>query len=141
MAKQDRSARFFTVENIRQTSDPLPRLIRLIFHYFQITNDSFADRYHRFYTHIYGTDRQGVSQINMKKNIDKNALINGRRNLTIKSFINVLKVFGFDIVEMTVTLKDSTSGELHTFSTTLSAEEIDAVILKKQEEEASQGFL
>jgi hypothetical protein len=106
----------FEEEDVRSVSSPdLPRLVRVIFHGLQITNDGYLKRYAHHNLENNNTNKT-QKEHSQKAAADRKFLLDPRK-LTINMMRNVLIAMGYDIEAISIRLRDRMSGEELTFST------------------------
>lgn len=130
MAKIDGSAQMFDEESIRTAKGLLPRLLRIIFFSNTITNDEYMHRYYNFYKKAYpGKSKKDATQ----KAASDRKFIQDDLKITWPLMTNVLMAMGLDIASVSVNVVDNISGEVTTFSTTDTIEELNAKLAEKSQ--------
>ena len=121
MSKVTGSSLMFDEEEVKNTYESLPRLVRIIFYGLGITNDAYLDRYSHYFRQAHpDRNRKEFSQ---KAAADRKFLLD-RRKLTFNMMRNVLTAMGFDIVSVSMDVRDKLTGEVKTFSTDDSIDEL-----------------
>jgi hypothetical protein len=130
MTKISGSTLMFDEEEVKKTTEFLPRLIRVIFYYFGITNDSYLDRYRDFFCRMFpDKSRKEFSQ---KSVADRKVLLD-RKQLTIKMLLNVLSAMGYDTEAVSIRIRDRLTGEVKEFSTDDTVEKIKSMLEQERE--------
>jgi len=128
MTKVRGSSLFFDEDDItsnRSTIAALPRLLRIIFYAFGITNEGYLRRWSHYYQRE--VPNGSPKDFQMKSGSMRKALIESRTNLTYKAFSAAMTVMGFSIEGVSVRLKNLNTGETRTFSTDDTLEDIEQV--------------
>lgn len=120
MSKKNGAALMFDEEAVRGNADYLPRLIRIIFYGNAITNDGYIARYWRYFKVLGGKTRKMFTQ---DTSADRKVLLD-RDKLTFNKMRHVLTAMGYDIECVSIRIKDRMSGEVRTFSTDDTVEQL-----------------
>lgn len=130
MSRINGSALMFDEEEVKATTEYLPRLIRVIFFGLSITNDGYLERYYRYYKDLHRDKTR--KEFSQKSAADRKFLLD-RRKLTFNLMRNVLSAMGYDIECVSVRVKDRLTGELRTFSTDDTTEELKALLEQERQ--------
>ena len=108
------NALMFDEEEVKATSEFLPRLVRIIFFSFSITNDGYLERYRQYFHRTFRDRSQ--KEFSQKSTADRKVLLD-RKQLTIKMLLSVLSAMGYDTEAVSIRIKDRITGEVREFST------------------------
>ncbi len=130
MSKHDGSALMFDEEEVRSTSEFLPRLIRVIFFGLSISNDDYLYKYYQYF--------RDVNPSKSKKEFSQEAASNRkfilqRKKLTFNLMRRILSAMGYDIECVSIRLKDRVTGDIRVFSTDDTIEDLQKIISKEKE--------
>jgi hypothetical protein len=131
MSKPNGSAPVFPEEDVKTYASStrfLPKLLRMIFFRFGITNDGYMERYWKWWSSAhYGQPRKEChSQAGQIRNF-----IKGREKLTYNMVSGVLRAMGYEITEVRFTIIDRVTRETYEFSTNDSVDELKEQIAKE----------
>lgn len=130
MSRINGSALMFDEEEVKNTTEFLPRLIRVIFYGLSITNDGYLDRYLRYYKDLHpDKTRKEFSQ----KSAADRKFLHDRRKLTFNLMRHVLSAMGYDIECVSVRVRDHLTGEVKTFSTDDTIDDLKSAIEKEKQ--------
>jgi len=109
----------FTKEDIRQARNNLDIELRAIFDHFEIGKNYFCERSTEYYQNVEGHSRDKAKSDtqNLVRTLEKGGITDNR-------FEETLRAIGFEIVDRSVTIKDSV-GELYTFSTSKTIQDLN----------------
>lgn len=115
MARTNGSSLFFDEQEIHNTPNLIPRLIRILFFRFGITNDDYLDRYERYFRerHPHKTRKE----LTLEASSNRKALFQDRRKLTFNKFKELTEAMGYDVETVMVSVRDRATGEIITLST------------------------
>ena len=119
-----------TADDVRKTSAPLPRLIHNLFYGLGITHGRYHDHYMEYASETWKDEPK--SKIHPKLGANRSA-IKERRSATFYLLTVVLAVLKKDLVRITIDLRDRTTGEEMSISSTDTVEDLDR---KRQEQES-----
>lgn len=123
MPKINGSSLLIDENMVKESSDHLSRLMRLILFSLQISSDEFLDRYRRFYRSVLSvTDQTKYLQ---KGTSDRRIIVDGK-SVTFSMMRNVLTYMGYDITEVSIKVRDKATGEIKEFSTSQTVDELKA---------------
>lgn len=129
MARFNGSTPVFHEDEVRRSSNFLPRLIRLIFFRLRLTNNEVRDRYHEYYarTHPGMTTKPAESEIN----INLKRVVNGTDSITFKLMHHMMTALGLDLESVSVQFRDSRTGKVYRISTEQTVENLKTEIEKE----------
>lgn len=133
MTRVEGSRLMFDENQVRTTRALIPRLIRIIFFGFSITNNDYIARYQHHNRVMYGN--KPARDASQKMISDRKSMQN-KNSLTFKMFSAVLTAMGLDIEAITVRLRDRVTGDTRTFSTD---DTVDTIIANMAKEKTT-GF-
>jgi hypothetical protein len=105
----------FDEESIRGTTELLPRLVRILFYAFGITNESYLVRYNRYFKDMFPEKSQ--KDLNQQATSHRKVLLESRRKLTFNMLRGVMFAMGYSIEEVSVRVRNQLTGEERVFST------------------------
>lgn len=130
MAKINGAGLMFNEESVKKTTEFLPRLARIIFYYYGITNDNYLDRYKDYWLRVFpGKTRKEFSQ---KSVADRKVLLDPTQ-MTMKMLRNILQAMGFDLESVSIKVKDRLTGEVKEFSTDDTIEKLKSMMDEEKE--------
>ena len=115
MARTNGSSLFFDDQEIHNTPNLLPRLIRILFYGLGITNDDYLDRYERYFREH--NPHKTRKELTLEASSNRKMLFGDRRKLSFNKFKELTEVMGYDVESLTVKIRDRTTGEIKIFST------------------------
>ena len=130
MSRINGSALMFDEEDVKTTSEFLPRLIRIIMFATGVTNDGYIMRYHRYFKSMFPTKSR--KEFTQKSAADRKSLLD-KSKLTFSLMRTVLSAMGYDIECVSVRVKDRVTGEVRTFSTDDTVEDLKAFMEQEKE--------
>jgi hypothetical protein len=120
----------FDEDEVKATGEFLPRLIRVVMFGLGITNDGYLDRYWRSFRSTFpGKSRKEFSQ----KSAADRKFLHDRKNLTFKLMRSVLTAMGYEIECVSIRVIDRMTGEVRTFSTDDTVDDLKAYLQKEKE--------
>ena len=96
MSRINGSALMFDEEDIKRTSEFLPRLSRIIMFAAGITNDGYTTRYHKYFKSMFPTKSR--KEFTQQSAADRKSLLD-REKLTFSRMRIILSAMGYDIEE------------------------------------------
>lgn len=130
MARFSGSSLMFDEDDIRTTTEHLPRLIRIILYAEGITNDGYLERYKHYFRGLFPDKTQ--KEFSQKAAADRKFLLDHRK-LTWNMMRGVLIALGYDVEGVDIRVRDRLTGEVRTFSTDSTVDELKADIEKKSQ--------
>lgn len=126
MARDNPNALLFDEEDVKAaTTAFLPRLIRAIFYGLQITNDGYLARYQEFFKSRY--PNRTKKELAQKSAADRK-FIRQVDKLTFNLMNHVINAMGWEIQGISVRIVDRVTGEVKTFSTDDTIEDLNRQI-------------
>jgi hypothetical protein len=120
----------FDEEDVKTTSEFLPRLIRIIMFATGVTNDGYITRYHRYFKSIFPSKSR--KEFTQKSAADRKSLLD-KSKLTFSLMRTVLSAMGYDIECVSIRVKDRVTGDVRTFSTDNTVEELKDFMTQEKE--------
>jgi hypothetical protein len=130
MSRINGSALMFDEEDVKTTSEFLPRLIRIIMFATGVTNDGYITRYHRYFKSIFPSKSR--KEFTQKSAADRKSLLD-KSKLTFSLMRTVLSAMGYDIECVSIRVKDRVTGDVRTFSTDNTVEELKDFMAQEKE--------
>lgn len=120
----------FDEDEVKSTTELLPRLVRIIFYGQSITNDNYLERYLKYFKGTFlDKDRKAFSQ---KSTADRKFLKDPKK-LTFNLMRNSLMAMGYDIECVSIRVRDKLTGEVKVYSTDDTVESLKAELDKEKE--------
>ncbi len=120
----------FDEDEVKATTELLPRLVRIFFFGMQITNDEYLRRYYLDYREKH-RDRTR-KEFSQKAAADRKFLYD-RRKLTFGMMRSVMSAMGYDIEAVSIRARDRLTGDIRNFSTDDTVESLKDIISKDRE--------
>ena len=117
-------------EEVRTTTQFLPRLIRIIYYSLNIMTETFFDRHYAWCREQFPS--MGPKEYRVRSSSDRQVLLD-RNKLSFNKFQHLLVATGYDIECVSVRIRDRRTGELHIFSTDMTVDEINERLQKEQD--------
>lgn len=130
MSRVDGSLLMFDEEEVKETREFLPRLVRVIFYGLSITNDDYIDRYQRYYKDLH---RDKTQKEFSQRMTSYRKFLKDRKKLTFNLMQKVLSAMGYDIEGVSIRIRDRLTGEVKTFSTDNTVDDLNQIIQKEKE--------
>lgn len=130
MSRVSGSALMFDEDEVKSTTELLPRLIRVLFYGLQITNEGYLTQYYHYFRAI-SPDKTRKEFI-QKAAADRKFLLD-RRKLTFNMLRNVLSAMGYDVESVSINVRDRLTGDLKTFSTDDTVEKLKEMAERDKE--------
>jgi hypothetical protein len=130
MSRAAGSSLMFDEESIRSTTEHLPRLIRIIFYAFGITNEGYLRRYYQYFQDLY--PEKSFKEFNQQATSHRKVLLESKRKLTFNMLRTTLNAMGYDIDSVQVHVTNKLNGEKRVFSTEDTVETINEVLKKEK---------
>ena len=119
----DRVDSWITPQAYDNAPGDLSKLLRGVFRAFGITRKGFQECYRNKYAELDKTEKRSSSS---RISAFFLSIRNDNKSVSFYLLESILRVIGYRIVEMMVTLEDRITKEVRQFSTKMSADEIDA---------------
>lgn len=120
----------FDEEDIKRTSEFLPRLSRIIMFAAGITNDGYTTRYHKYFKSMFPTKSR--KEFTQQSAADRKSLLD-REKLTFSRMRIILSAMGYDIEAVSIRIVDRVTGEVKTFSTDNTVEQLKEMLEQEKE--------
>lgn len=111
----------FDEDEVRATTELLPRLIRVVFYGLSVTNESYLHQYFHYFRSLFPDKTR--KEFIQKAAADRKFLLD-RRKLTFNMLRNVLAAMGYDVESISIDVRDRLTGDLKTFSTNDTVEKL-----------------
>ena len=119
-----------SADDVRKTSAPLPRLIHNLFYALGMTHGRYHDYYMEYAAEQWADEPK--SKIHPKLGANRSA-VKERRSATFYLLTVVMAVLKKDLIRITIDLRDRTTGEEMSISSTDTVEDLDR---KRQKQES-----
>jgi hypothetical protein len=125
MSRVNGSALMFDEDEVKATTEMLPRLIRVVFYGLSVSNDSYLDQYYHYFRDLFPDKTR--KEFIQKAAADRKFLLD-RRKLTFNMMRNVLAAMGYDIESVSIKVRDRLTGDEKTFSTDDTVEKLKEMV-------------
>ena len=132
MSRISGSALLIDEGELRSATRFIPKIARLFFYGLGITNDSYLERYRRFY-HERFPDRT-PKELSQKATADRKVLLD--QKMTFNMLSGLSDAMGCDITAVQVEFKDRLTGEVMIFYSNISIDEFKKQIEEKKKAQA-----